>query len=226
MGEAYLFGTGGGNPLKYAYAIITVTYPAGATLTCSNGTKTLKAGNTYGAWSFGVPSAGSWTVTATRSDGVTAVKTVSVTAQYSAQTVVLIFARYLFENGNQHTEITGANGWNSAGYSHSALTGAGWITSGQLIVNEKRYMGTDVKISRADYKEIVVNVTSKTGSSTTLTLANSKTNFSSTSSAIASLELKLGENRMPMLSTYPASFYVVVYSYTSSAMNIDKIWLA
>lgn len=213
---------GGGD----AYAAISVTYPAGSVCTCTQaGQDTLTAGDISGAWLFVVPVGGEWTITANRHDGATAVKTVSVFEQYSAHSVVLSFAIYLFENGNQHTEITGANGWTSAGYSHSALTGAGRITDGQLILNAQRYLGTDAMIARADHKEIVVNVTAKTGSTTVLTLANSKTNFTAASAAIANLTLNLGENRFPLLSTYPESFYVVVYSYTSSAMNIDKIWL-
>ena len=48
------------------FAAIGVTYPAGSTLTCTNGTKTLTAKNTSGQWVFAIPEAGTWTVTATQ----------------------------------------------------------------------------------------------------------------------------------------------------------------
>lgn len=63
MAEAILAIKGGGSDLAEAYAIILVEYPAGSTLTCSQpGQDTLVAGNTYGAWAFGVPTDGTWTI--------------------------------------------------------------------------------------------------------------------------------------------------------------------
>jgi hypothetical protein len=45
------------------YAAIRVTYPAGQTCTCSDGSRILKAKDTDGDWLFAVPRAGTWTVT-------------------------------------------------------------------------------------------------------------------------------------------------------------------
>lgn len=55
--------TGGKKETIYGY--INITYPSGSTLTCSNGTKTLKAKNTNGTWVFIIPASGTWTVTCT-----------------------------------------------------------------------------------------------------------------------------------------------------------------
>lgn len=81
-----------------AYVFITVTYPAGSVLTCSNGTKTLKAKTTSGQWAFAIPEAGTWTVTST--DGTnTASKSVSITSRWQIESVVLSYATFLFDNG-------------------------------------------------------------------------------------------------------------------------------
>lgn len=107
MGEAFLFGSGGGNPLKNAYAIINVTYPKGATVTCANTElgKTLTAGNTMGAWSFAVPGDGKWIVTATL-DSKSANKEVEITEKGQAKAVSLTFEWYIFKENEGLGENT------------------------------------------------------------------------------------------------------------------------
>ena len=61
MKGAIMLSGGGGTKL---FAAIGVTYPAGAIVTCTKGTKTLAAKNTSGQWVFAIPEAGTWTVTA------------------------------------------------------------------------------------------------------------------------------------------------------------------
>ena len=93
-------GSGGGK----LFAIIAVTYPAGSTCTCTNGTKTLKAKGTSGTAIFNVPSTGTWTVTATNGDK-TASKSVSITAE--GQTVVVNIAELeLYKNGAKGVTLT------------------------------------------------------------------------------------------------------------------------
>lgn len=53
------FGQGG---ITEAYAVISVTYPAGTTCTCSNGEQTLAAKDPSGQWLFFIPSGGEWIV--------------------------------------------------------------------------------------------------------------------------------------------------------------------
>lgn len=86
---------GGGTKL---FAAIGVTYPAGSTLTCSNGTSTLKAKTTTGQWVFAIPSAGTWTVTATLGTS-TKSQSVSITTEGQFESVVLAYRQYLFESG-------------------------------------------------------------------------------------------------------------------------------
>ena len=91
------------------FAVIAVTYPAGSTCTCANGTKIYTAKDTSGQWIFRIPSAGTWTVTAT--DGTnTKTQEVNITAEQQAEKVTLAYwSGELYDAGNQYTDITG--GW-------------------------------------------------------------------------------------------------------------------
>ena len=91
MGEAFITRRGGISKAVaggVGYAAICATYPAGWVCTCSDGTTTLKATDTTGKIVFAVPSAGTWTVTAT--DGTqTSTKTVSITTANQSETVTV-----------------------------------------------------------------------------------------------------------------------------------------
>ena len=81
------------------YAVISVTYPSGSTVTCTNGSKTLTAKDTTGKAIFVIPSAGTWTVTAVSGSKSTS-KTVSITAEGQVETVELTYGLYIFKNGS------------------------------------------------------------------------------------------------------------------------------
>lgn len=103
MGEAFIFGNGGGSGgLDNAYAIISVEYPAGSTLTCTNAAtgKTYRAGNTYGAWAFGVNSNGTWRVTASNSTGESTFHDVAITAEHEAMHIELSYKTFLYNSGD------------------------------------------------------------------------------------------------------------------------------
>lgn len=101
MKGAIMLSGGGSDKL---FAAIGVTYPAGSTVTCTNGTKTLKAKTTSGQWVFAIPEAGTWTVTAT--DGTnTKSQSVSITSEGQLETVTLSYQLVLFDGG------IGAENW-------------------------------------------------------------------------------------------------------------------
>ena len=80
------------------FAAIGVTYPEGSTLTCTDGTKTLKAKTTTGQWVFSIPYAGTWTVTAT--DGTnTKSESVEIAAEGQFESVELAYRTYVFTEG-------------------------------------------------------------------------------------------------------------------------------
>ena len=80
------------------FAAIGVKYPAGSTLSCTNGTKTLKAKNTSGQWVFAVPDVGTWTVTAVYGEKSKSAA-VEITAEGQFVSVELVYRTYLFDNG-------------------------------------------------------------------------------------------------------------------------------
>lgn len=100
-----IFVLSGGTKL---FAAIGVTYPEGSTLTCTDGTKTLKAKTTTGQWVFSIPYAGTWTVTAT--DGTnTKSESVEITAEGQFESVVLSYRKYIFSYESGFAE--GFSGW-------------------------------------------------------------------------------------------------------------------
>lgn len=84
----------GGTVLR---SIIAVTYPAGSTCSCTDGTKTLTAKDTSGNALFNV-GLGEWTVTATNGTE-TATETVSITHEGQSEKIALRYAFYLIKNG-------------------------------------------------------------------------------------------------------------------------------
>ena len=94
------------------YAVIGVTYPSGSTVTCTNGSKTLKAKDTSGKALFVIPSAGTWTVKAVKGSQSTS-KAVSITAVGQVATVTLTYRLNIFKNGSGLTagySVAGSGG--------------------------------------------------------------------------------------------------------------------
>ena len=82
--------------IAFFAATINITYPAGSTCTCSDGTTTLSAPDTSGTWACIVPNAGTWTVTST-SGAETDSKAVTITTDGQSTSVELSYALFLFK---------------------------------------------------------------------------------------------------------------------------------
>lgn len=82
--------------IAFFAATINITYPAGSTCTCSDGTTTISAPDTSGTWACIVPNAGTWTVTST-SGKETDSKTVTITTDGQSTSVELSYALFLFK---------------------------------------------------------------------------------------------------------------------------------
>lgn len=82
--------------IAFFTATIDITYPAGSTCTCSDGTTTLSAPDTSGTWACIVPNAGTWTVTST-SGTETDSKAVTITTDGQSTSVELSYALFLFK---------------------------------------------------------------------------------------------------------------------------------
>lgn len=111
------FTNSGGSDLINAFAIITVTYPAGSICTCTNGTVTLTAGSTSGIWAFGVPEGGDWTVTINDgATGETAFKDVSDVGQHDVIAVSLTYKVPVVVDGILQSPFTLNNWTQQSGY--------------------------------------------------------------------------------------------------------------
>lgn len=82
--------------IAFFAATINITYPAGSTCTCSDGTTILSAPDTSGTWACIVPNAGTWTVTST-SGTETDSKAVTITTDGQSTSVELSYALFLFK---------------------------------------------------------------------------------------------------------------------------------
>lgn len=120
MGEAFITRRGGA---VKAFAWIAVTYPAGSTCTCTDGSKTLEAKTTGGSWVFNIPYAGTWTVTAT--DGTnTKSESVVISTNGQIEKLELMYGFYIFKEGSGLT----------SGYSVSSLRPSAVSVSSDKIV--------------------------------------------------------------------------------------------
>lgn len=94
--------------IAFFAATINITYPAGSTCTCSDGTTTISAPDTSGTWTCIVPNAGTWTVAAT--DGVeNTSESVSITTDGQIVAIELSYLLWLYKSGNTYNAVTG--GW-------------------------------------------------------------------------------------------------------------------
>lgn len=89
-----------------AFAVIGVTYPAGSTCTCTDGTKTLKLKDTSGQGLFLIPYAETWTVTCT--DGTnTKSQSFEITTEGQSESIYLDYIKYLYDADREsNTDIS------------------------------------------------------------------------------------------------------------------------
>lgn len=109
--------------IAFFAATINITYPAGSTCTCSEGTTTLSAPDTSGTWACIVPNAGTWTATST-SGTETDSKAVTITTDGQSTSVELSYALFLFKPNAPSDIIAGE--WEMPG--NSAVTAEAELT--------------------------------------------------------------------------------------------------
>lgn len=116
--------------IAFFAATINITYPAGSTCTCSDGTTTLSAPDTSGTWTCIVPNAGTWTVTAT-SGTETDSKAVAITTDGQSISVELSYATYLYNLGDTCDALTG--GWQAIGKYNAPIDNGGYKGSPSVV---------------------------------------------------------------------------------------------
>ena len=137
------------------FASIVVTYAAGATLTCTDGTTTLTAKSTSGKWTFAIPYAGTWLI----SDGENE-QSVSITSEGQSVSVDLGDGKlWLFKDGDLCTDVTG--GWSADGWSgDNSNFGACTIAEDRIqlysVNNANRVIGPDNKIDFSGHEKLII----------------------------------------------------------------------
>lgn len=138
-------------------ATINITYPAGSTCTCTDGTTTLTAPDTSGTWACIVPNAGTWTVGSTDGDKSKSADVV-ITTDGQTENITLQYITHLFNNGDTCDAITG--GWGTG----AASTGSASISGQQISIvayAKKNFScGPKNKIDVSEYKALSVTVDS------------------------------------------------------------------
>ena len=111
--------------IAFFAATINITYPAGSTCTCTDGTTTLNAPDTSGTWACTVPNAGTWTVAATDGTESTS-ETVSITTDGQTVAIELSYLLWLYKEGNTYNAVTG--GWSASEHNKTGGTFDGMLT--------------------------------------------------------------------------------------------------
>lgn len=138
-------------------ATINITYPAGSTCTCSDGTTTLSAPDTSGTWVCTVPNAGKWTVSSTDGDKSKSADVV-ITTDGQTESVTLLYITHLFNNGDTCDAITG--GWGTGSTSAGSASISGQQISIVAYAEKTFSCGPKNKIDVSEYKALSVTVDS------------------------------------------------------------------
>ena len=143
--------------IAFFAATINITYPAGSTCTCSDGTTTLSAPDTSGTWACIVPNAGTWTVSATDGDKSKSADVV-ITTDGQTESVTLLYITHLFNNGDTCDAITG--GWGTGATSAGSASISGQQISIAANAQKNFSCGPKNKIDVSEYKALSVTVDS------------------------------------------------------------------
>lgn len=152
--------------IAFFSATINITYPAGSTCTCSDGTTTLSAPDTSGTWACIVPNTGTWTVTST-SGTETDSKAVTITTDGQSTSVELSYALFLFKPNAPSDIIAGE--WEMPG--NSAVTAEAELTVKSVNnFNSNRIISAHTKgqIDLTEYSTLQATCKASGGSNTKL----------------------------------------------------------
>lgn len=156
MGEAFIPRKINSNTFISSYATIAVTYPAGSSCTCTNGTIILNDSDTNGEVVFAIPEAGNWTVSCSNGTDSKS-QSVSIISKGQCEEVILLYKKYLFKAGEgvvaDWTCLKG--GYTGANASASSLTlsgGTSWYWSATAAVTSNN------TIDLSGYNKLVVDV--------------------------------------------------------------------
>lgn len=223
--------------ITYFSATINVTYPAGSTCTCSDGTTTLTAPNTSGSWTCIVYNAGTWTATAT--DGVeNTSESVSITTDGQTVAVELSYYTYLFKPNTDTTNVTGGWQLNSKGSLDSA--GDQLVATFTNAYNHNRAFNV-ATINKIDFTEFTMLVaTCKAADknnaaprSATFAVASNQSGFNNAGTASTKIASTTFSNSTTTVTidvsgisgSYYVTFVVELSNYNTGTLTVDEVKL-
>lgn len=189
--------------ITYFSATINVTYPAGSTCTCSDGTTTLTAPNTSGSWTCIVYNAGTWTATATDGDKSKSADVV-ITTDGQTESVTLLYITYLFKDGETYDSLTG--GWQGTVNAEKQAL--------QLIVQagKSQNVHTKSKVDMTDYSTISVKTDANVHNVSLYLIIEDSL---AASKPVAKAELNTASDEVSLdISNITGSHFIRLYSYS------------
>lgn len=223
--------------IAFFSATINITYPAGSTCTCSDGTTTLSAPDTSGTWACIVPNAGTWTAAAT--DGVeNTSESVSITADGQTVAVELSYYTYLFKPNTDTTNVTGGWQLNSKGSLDSAGDQLVATFSNPYNRGEIFSVATINKIDFTEFTTLVATCKAavegnSAPSSATFAVASTQSGFNNagtTSTKVASTTFSNSTNTVTIdvsriSGSYYVTFVVGLSNYQTGTLTVDEVKL-
>lgn len=223
--------------IAFFAATINITYPAGSTCTCSDGTTTLSAPDTSGTWTCIVPNAGTWTATAT--DGVeNTSESVSITTDGQTVAVELSYYTYLFKPNTDTTNVTGGWQLNSNGSLDSA--GDQLVATFTNAYNHRKAFNV-ATINKIDFTEFTTLVaTCKAAdknnaapSSATFAVASTQDGFNAAGTASTKVASTTFSNSTTTVQidvsgisgSYYVTFVVELSNYNTGTLTVDEVKL-
>jgi hypothetical protein len=216
---------------------INITYPAGSTCTCTDGSTTLTAPDTSGAWTCIVPNTGTWTVAAT--DGAeNASESVTITTDGQVKNVELSWHTYLFKPNTDTTNVTGGwllNGMTSVDSAGAQLVGSVTNAYDRTITFN---VGTVNKIDLTEFSTLVAtckaaNNNNEKLSSARFAVASTRTGYAAngtTSTMVASTTFDNNTTTVTvdvsqLSGLYYVTFVVGLRNYQMGTLTVDEIKL-
>lgn len=213
-----VFNMAGGGSSVEPFAAISVTYPAGSTCTCTDGSKTFAAPNTSGTALFIIPYAATWIVTATDGTNTTS-ETVAITTEGQLVSVELSYSLWLYNSGDECTDVTG--GWTSSGYTmKSGSPVASGTNTGSILKlygdsGKATLLGTNQSISFANKTKLQIETeivsTYESYSCLTVMVCSSKTNVTTVDATHIAQSSGLGSQTLTIDVSSISSGYVVMF---------------
>lgn len=223
------------------FAVIGVTYPAGSTCTCTNGTKTLTAKGTSGTAIFNVPSTGTWTVSCTNGSK-TASKSVSITAEGQTESVTLAYEYVLYDAGTKYVDFTEVKtasyadaptiSWNDANVTldcGSTKCAQAQVATTNLI-DISPYSKLRCKLSALTVgngtKKFEIGLSSTAPASYSLyTLSNALATASSSQSSSSGLTLEADISEIAGSASISMALVALSETYGNLSATVTKLWL-